>query len=130
MTDELIKVLAEKLGIAVEGATSWLQMAIPQYCQMKAFSKGAACLCVFVIFCLVVIFTVRSLKNYKRLKETADSHESKYIDADKDNALTLCITLCFFTVFFFIIFAWLLTSALSWGLFPNAMVLSTLIYVF
>ena len=120
MTDELIKVLAEKLGIAVEGATSWLQMAIPQYCQMKAFSKGVACFCFFVIFCLVVIFTVRSLKNYKRLKETAD----------EDGVLALCITLCFFTVFFFIIFAWLLTSALSWGLFPNAMVLSTLIYVF
>lgn len=127
MTDELIKNIAEKLNIAVDGAASWLQMAVPQYCQMRAFSKGIGCFVLFIMFCLFAALAARSLKEYRRCKEAAKEKAWYYLENDKDNAAESLITCCFLAVFVFILFGWFLADALSWGLFPDAMVLQTLI---
>lgn len=132
MTDELIRTLAEKLDIAVDGAASWLQMAIPQYCQMKAFSNGVNCFVLFVLFCLFAVCAARSIEKYKQLKKKEEHEEkewwrSAYEWSGSDKFCALFVIFCILAILVFILFSWSLVDAISWGFFPDAMVLSTLI---
>ncbi len=127
MTDELIRVLAEKLNIAVDGATFWLQDAIPQYCQMKVLASIVPCLFFFVAFCCSIVAVAHYLKKYRQL-QTADKNKNYYFSSfQEDREIGNCFAAClaaFVTLFFFGMF---LADALSWGFFPDAMVLSTII---
>lgn len=126
MTDELIRVLAEKLNIAVDGAASWLQAVIPQYCQMKAFSYGAGCFVCFVFFCSALFASCGLFKKYKYLKE--EKKCKTWADYDRQAcAGEWLVACCIFTISAFLLFCWLLVRSVSWGFFPDAMVLSTLI---
>lgn len=128
MTDELIRTIAEKLNIAVDGAVSWLQMAIPQYCQMKAFLYAVPCLVSFAIFCGLIMVTTHYIKEYRRVcadnREDLSDFDWSY---ERGNAAGNCIAAGASAFIVFLFFCFVLTNAIIWSIFPDAMVLSTLI---
>lgn len=119
MSEELANALAEKLNIAVDGATNWLGSAIPQYCQAKAFSSAYLSVVFAIIFFCCAAAFVFFLRESK--KEIAESYWY-------DMEWTIPIVIFGVAVVFaFLLFTSYLADCLSWTFYPDGTLLSTLI---
>lgn len=119
MTDELIRTLADKLNIAVDGATNWLGSAIPQYCQTKAFGSAYVSVVFAIIFlCCAAVF-VFSLRKAKK-----EMSESYWYDMEWTIPI---VTFGVAAVFAFLLFISCLADYLSWTFYPDGMLLTSLL---
>lgn len=119
MSEELMNALADKLNIAVDGATDWLSSAIPQYCQMKVFYNvyaSAISAIVFSCFVAAFVFFLRKLK-----EEMSDSY---WWDIEWT---IYCVFFGVAAIFAFLLLVSHLGDCMTWAFYPDAMLLKSLI---
>lgn len=120
MSEELMNALAEKLNIAVDGATGWLSSAILQYCQAKVFN-GAYLSIVFAIifFCCVAAFVFFLRKSKEKI-----TSESYWYDMEWTIPI---VVFGVAAVLAFLLFTSYLTDCLTWAFYPDGALLASLL---
>jgi len=130
MDATVIEEIARQLGMAAETAGQFITDILPQYAGLMVLRNGvtAAVFLFLLIACAMTYFCVSKFTKARIEREAKEKEEGRWgrVYAEKDRHFTLMMTaatagVC--AVFFFVIGVSEAMDAVSWALYPEAMLL-------